>query len=170
MNKKLYLSFLWHMHQPYYMDDESKKIGMPWVFLHCLKDYYDMPYYLKHYSNIKATFNLVPSLLEQINAYCNNTHQDKLLTIMQKEVATLSEYESEKLFEYLFLSHYDNMIKPLKRYNELYLKYQNHQTFQGIFSNEEILDLEVLFLLSWHYSRAFKARKPLYTSTKTKLI
>jgi alpha-amylase/alpha-mannosidase (GH57 family) len=149
MNKKLYLSFLWHMHQPYYMDESNHKISMPWVFLHCLKDYYDMPYYLQKHTKIKATFNLVPSLLEQIQAYSKNEYKDKLLEIMQKEVEFLSEYETEKLFEYLFLSNYENMIKPLKRYDELYLKYQSHQSFEGIFTQEEILDLEILFLLSW---------------------
>ncbi len=149
MNKKLYIGFLWHMHQPYYIDDGNKKIIMPWVFLHCIKDYYDMPYYLQKYPKIKATFNLVPSLLEQIKAYKEEKTTDKLFEVMQKEVSSLSEYELEQLFEYLFLSNYENMIKPLKRYNELYLKYQANQSFENLFSQEEINDLEVLFLLSW---------------------
>lgn len=149
MTKKLYIGFLWHMHQPYYQDDSNNKIVMPWVFLHCIKDYYDMPYYLEKYPKIKATFNLVPSLLDQIKAYKNEKTADKLLDVMQKEVNALTEYETEQLFEYLFLSNYENMIKPLKRYNELYLKYQANQSFEGLFSFEEIIDLEVLFLLSW---------------------
>lgn len=149
MNKKLYLSFLWHMHQPYYKDDSSNKIVMPWVFLHCLKDYYDMPYYLEQHGKIKATFNLVPSLLEQIQAYCQNDVEDKLLEVIKKDTSQLSEYEIAFLLEYLFLSNYDNMIKPLKRYYELYLRYQERKSCEGLFSPEELLDLEVLFLLAW---------------------
>lgn len=149
MSKKLYLSFLWHMHQPYYKDDSNNKIVMPWVFLHCLKDYYDMPYYLEQHGKIRATFNLVPSLLEQIQAYCNRDVEDKLLDVIKKETHHLSEYEIAFLLEYLFLSNYDNMIKPLKRYYELYLRYQERTCCEGLFSSEEILDLEVLFLLAW---------------------
>ena len=149
MNKQLFIGFLWHMHQPYYKDDSNNKIVMPWVFLHCLKDYYDMPYYLEKHGKIKATFNLVPSLLEQIEAYSNHKAEDKLLEALKKEPSFLSEYESGFLLEYLFLSNYDNMIKPLKRYHELYLRYQDAKRCEGLFSFEEILDLEVLFLLSW---------------------
>jgi alpha-amylase/alpha-mannosidase (GH57 family) len=149
MSKKLYISFLWHMHQPYYKDDSNNKIVMPWVFLHCLKDYYDMPYYLEQHGKIKATFNLVPSLLEQINAYSTQNGEDKLIEAIKKEPHLLSEYEITLLLEYLFLSNYDNMIKPLKRYHELYLRYQEAQKCEGLFTLDEILDLEVLFLLSW---------------------
>ena len=149
MSKKLYISFLWHMHQPYYKDDSNNKVVMPWVFLHCLKDYYDMPYYLEQHGKIKATFNLVPSLLEQIIAYSTHEAEDKLLEVIKKETNLLSEYEITLLLEYLFLSNYDNMIKPLKRYHELYLRYQEAQGCEGLFTFDEILDLEVLFLLSW---------------------
>jgi len=36
------IHFFWHMHQPLYIKDNE--INMPWVFLHAIKDYYDMPY------------------------------------------------------------------------------------------------------------------------------
>jgi len=36
------LSFIWHMHQPDYHNEEGI-MQMPWVFLHAIKDYYDMP-------------------------------------------------------------------------------------------------------------------------------
>ncbi|MFA7083215.1 MAG: glycoside hydrolase family 57 protein [Arcobacteraceae bacterium] len=149
MSKKLYVSFLWHMHQPYYKDDHTNKIGMPWVFLHAIKDYYDMPYYLQKHNKIKATFNLVPSLLVQIEDYANHTANDKLLDALKKEVSTLSEYEIAYLMEYLFLSNYENMIKPLQRYYELYLQYKQASCYDDLFTLQEILDLEVLFLLSW---------------------
>ena len=35
---KLYLCFLWHMHQPYYKDPESGTYLLPWVRLHAIKD------------------------------------------------------------------------------------------------------------------------------------
>ncbi|MEF3255681.1 MAG: hypothetical protein K6348_09035, partial [Deferribacterales bacterium] len=43
--KKLYLTFLWHMHQPYYKDDSTGSYYLPWVFLHGIKDYLELPRY-----------------------------------------------------------------------------------------------------------------------------
>jgi len=52
------------MHQPYYKDDFTSIYYLA-VFLHGIKDYLEMP---KHHENfnVKAVFNLVPSLIEQI--------------------------------------------------------------------------------------------------------
>ncbi len=66
VNKTLKLAFLWHMHQPYYKDDKEDTTLMPWVFLHAIKDYYDLPWYGSKFKNLKATYNLVPSLISQI--------------------------------------------------------------------------------------------------------
>jgi galactose-1-phosphate uridylyltransferase (family 1) len=137
------------MHQPYYGDDIAKKTKMPWVFLHAIKDYYDMPYIVSRYDGIKATFNLVPSLLVQIKKYSNGTANDELLETLKEDVELLTSKDIEKLEEYLFLSNEANLIQPLWRYNELYVKYLKAQKSLKEFSCEEIIDAEVLFLLSW---------------------
>ena len=41
------LVFLWHMHQPYYKDCLRNTYLMPWVRLHALKGYYDIPSAMK---------------------------------------------------------------------------------------------------------------------------
>lgn len=148
MNKKLYLSFLWHMHQPYYKDDNSNKTLMPWVFLHSIKDYYDIPWYLEKFGNSKATFNLVPSLIEQIDSYINGSSNDKFLEILKKDINAITLEEESFLEEYLFLPNVENMIKPFYRFYELYLRYKEEKSFK-IFSKNEIVDLQTLFLLSW---------------------
>jgi alpha-amylase/alpha-mannosidase (GH57 family) len=38
----MYLTFLWHMHQPYYKDPLKGEYALPWTYLHAVKDYYDM--------------------------------------------------------------------------------------------------------------------------------
>ena len=73
------LILYWHMHQP----DYRKKgiFFMPWVFLHSIKDYYDMPYIVSKY-NVKVNFNLSAILIEQINEYIKNgIKKDKVLTL-----------------------------------------------------------------------------------------
>ncbi len=136
------------MHQPYYKDDLRGEIVMPWVFLHAIKDYYDMLWYLKKYPKIKATFNFTPSLLIQLKEYENPNVNDKFLKALKKPISSLHDSEREYLLKYLFLPN-ENMIKPFLRYRELYKKKEN-------FSDSEFLDLEVLFLLSWcgEYLRA----------------
>ncbi|MEA3289639.1 MAG: glycoside hydrolase family 57 protein, partial [Campylobacterota bacterium] len=128
---------------------------MPWVFLHSIKDYYDIPWYAQSFKSVKATYNLVPSLIEQIKSYIKNNANDKLLESLKKDVRSIND-EDLSLFEhYLFLSNEKNMIKPLDRYYKLYLKYKSHNTLKD-FTHDELLDTQVLFLLSWcgNYLRA----------------
>ncbi len=148
MSKKLKIAFLWHMHQPYYKNDKVKQTLMPWVFLHSIKDYYDIPWYSLKFNNIKATYNLVPSLIYQLKTYIDNSANDKLLEIIKKPISILTNEDLDFLDTYLFLANTKNMIKPLTRYYNLYLKYKAHGSIKE-FSETELLDTQILFLLSW---------------------
>jgi alpha-amylase/alpha-mannosidase (GH57 family) len=145
----VYLNFIWHMHQPYYRDNLCGKTKMPWVFLHAIKDYYDMPYMLSLNPSIKATFNLVPSLVEQINHYVAGSANDELLEILLRDAGMLNDDELDVLNSYIFLSNEKNMINPFWRYKELHLKFKSSQNGMKIFEKNEIEDAQVLFLLSW---------------------
>ena len=57
------------MHQPYYRSARSGRFEMPWARLHALKDYLDMVEILADHPTIHQTFNLVPSLVEQLEDY-----------------------------------------------------------------------------------------------------
>jgi alpha-amylase/alpha-mannosidase (GH57 family) len=137
------------MHQPYYKDNLSNTTLMPWVFLHAIKDYYDIPWYMEKFPSIKATFNLVPSLMLQIDEYINGKANDKLIDIIRKDVKSLKIEELRFLEEFLFLSNEKNMIKPFHRYYELFLKFKADGNSLVNFSYEEITEVQTLFLLSW---------------------
>jgi len=62
------LILLWHQHQPDYRDPRSGRSQLPWVRLHATKDYVDMARRLEPFPRVKATFNFVPSLVDQIEA------------------------------------------------------------------------------------------------------
>ena len=62
------VAILWHMHQPFYEDLVTREHILPWVRLHALKDYYGMVALLREFPGVRATFNLVPSLLVQLEA------------------------------------------------------------------------------------------------------
>jgi alpha-amylase/alpha-mannosidase (GH57 family) len=150
--KKLNLIFLWHMHQPFYKDGHNGSYHMPWVFLHAIKDYYEIPRYLKDYKGIRQTFNLVPSLLVQLKDYESVDVDDVFIKTLLKEPSALSSEEKCGHIPQLFMANFGNMIHPLRRYVELYSKNSRSSMFDNpdqLFSNEEILDLQVLYLLSW---------------------
>src|SRR5947208_1250674 len=63
------LLFLWHHHQPYYRDPATGGTALPWVRLHATKDYFGMARLLQEFPGVRATFNLVPSLVDQWQRY-----------------------------------------------------------------------------------------------------
>ncbi|MFH0881984.1 MAG: hypothetical protein V2A56_03285 [bacterium] len=65
----VYLSLVWHQHQPFYLDAEKDQLIAPWVRTHVTKDYYDMTAMLSGYPNIHVAVNLTPVLLTQIDTY-----------------------------------------------------------------------------------------------------
>ena len=69
---KIYISFLWHMHQPFYKDLVTGEYKLPWTRLHALKDYFGMVRILEEFPKIHQTFNLVPSMMVQIEEYAAN--------------------------------------------------------------------------------------------------
>jgi len=143
--KKLYLCFLWHMHQPWYIDPFTQEFEMPWVFLHAIKDYYEMPWLVSRYKKIKATFNLVPSLIKQLQIYSENPSSCKFLNLLKKDVDKISNTEKDYLLKILFSANLTTMIKPIPRYFQIHQKYMTTQNL----TNQDFLDLQVLFLLSW---------------------
>ena len=70
------VALLWHMHQPYYEDLVTHEHVLPWVRLHALKDYYGMVALLEEFPLVRATFNLVPSLLVQHEAFAEDRARD----------------------------------------------------------------------------------------------
>ena len=68
---ELYVMLMWHQHQPYYTKNEEGYYTRPWVRVHATKDYLDMVELVADYPEMKATFNLTPVLLRQLEDYSN---------------------------------------------------------------------------------------------------
>src|SRR4030042_897445 len=118
----LYISFLWHMHQPSYKDPLTGLYRLPWTRLHGAKDYLDMLEILTDFPEIKQVFNFTPSLLEQLTDYAENNAKDRHLELTLKEASELNSDERMFILENFFLANWDNMIKPFPRYYELLVK------------------------------------------------
>jgi len=118
---------------------------MPWVRLHGIKDYLDMVEILQEYPLIHQTFNLVPSLVEQLEDYTNRTAKDKFLELSYKPAIALNSQEKEFILENFFKIDKDRVISIHPRYYELYLKKQAKKEF----TQQDYLDLQVWFNLAW---------------------
>jgi alpha-amylase/alpha-mannosidase (GH57 family) len=151
----LHIAFLWHMHQPCYRDPFSGVYTLPWVRLHGVKDYLDMVRIVGEFPSMKQTFNVVPSLIEQLNDYIENGASDKYLALTLKAPSDLTHEERVFIVEYFFLANWDTMIKPYPRYYELLLKrgmrYSRNDLGRTIryFSDQDLRDLQLLFNLVW---------------------
>ena len=149
------IAFIWHMHQPYYKNLLTNEYMLPWVRLHATKDYYDMAAILDDFPGINQTFNLVPSLLEQIDDYSKGEGHDKFLCLSFKKSSELTDDEKVFILNNFFLAHWENMIKPFPRYWELLQKRGFHvskeKTSEVIryFTANDYLDLQCLFNLCW---------------------
>src|SRR5438876_10534076 len=88
--KPLHVAFIWHMHQPYYKDDLTNTYLLPWVRLRSAKDYYKMPALLDAYPKVRATFNLVPSLLAQIEDCGKEESVDRCLNLRRRDAQHVS--------------------------------------------------------------------------------
>jgi alpha-amylase/alpha-mannosidase (GH57 family) len=86
------LILLWHQHQPDYRDPRTGRARLPWVRLHGTKDYLDMARRLEPFPRVKATFNFVPCLVDQIEAAIAGAPDD-LFDLLARDPATLSHDE-----------------------------------------------------------------------------
>src|ERR1035438_9272374 len=87
----LRLILLWHQHQPFYKDLVTNEYRLPWVRLHALKDYYGMVQLLDEFPNVHQNFNLVPSLITQIQDYVAGTAQDPFLAVAATPAQDLTQ-------------------------------------------------------------------------------
>jgi len=154
-NDPLYVLILWHMHQPIYREVGGSNFMLPWVRLHALKDYYDMVEAVADFPDVHVTFNLVPSLIEQLGDYTGKGVEDDFLTLSKKETAALSPEDKLFLLKNLFSLNFDHMIQPYPRYKELFEKrghvgdMENLKEKAGQFSLQDFRDLQVWYNLAW---------------------
>ncbi|MEW6557656.1 MAG: glycoside hydrolase family 57 protein [Elusimicrobiota bacterium] len=152
--KPLYIAIVWHQHQPYYKNPETGEYLLPWVRLHCTKDYYDMVAILEKFPKIRQTFNITPSLMEQIIDYTNGATDD-FLKISRKLTKELSKEDRVFILKNFFMCNPPTMIEPYPRYNELFQRRGHNVTdaylkrIEPLFTISDIRDIVVWFNLCW---------------------
>src|ERR1700678_2675726 len=144
---------LWHQHQPFYKDLVSGEYRLPWVRLHALKDYYGMVKLLDEFPQVHQNFNLVPSLITQIQDYVDGTAQDPFLKVAAKPAADLSHQERLFVLQDLFQANPANVIGRYPRYRELWERFREHsfspEKAEKYFQPRDFTDLQVLSQIAW---------------------
>ncbi len=145
------LCFLWHMHQPFYKDLVSGEYKLPWTRMHALKDYYGMVRILEEFPKVKQTFNLVPSMMAQVEEYASGQAHDPFLALALKPAEDLTADEREHLLEHSFYSDPAHMIYRYPRYGELFdaRNAQKRSGARGMFSAQELRDVQMWSQLAW---------------------
>ena len=149
------VALLWHMHQPFYQDLVTGEHILPWVRLHAIKDYWGMAALLREFPSVKVTFNLVPSLLVQLEAFAREEARDRHLELGLQPAETLTDEERAFCVDQFFHAHRPRMIDPYPRYAELLAR--REATGAGLsarsqaaqFSTDDIRDLQVWHKLVW---------------------
>ena len=145
--------FLWHMHQPSYVvyEKDGYVSYLPWVLLHALREYYEMPRILAEFDNVKVTFNLVPSLIEQLELYARGEVKCIFTEMVLKPAGELTDAEKEFILYHFFNVNPKTRVKPYRRYELLYLKRGaplNLGEKIRRFKDQEYRDIQFFYLFS----------------------
>jgi alpha-amylase/alpha-mannosidase (GH57 family) len=135
---------------------------MPWVRLHALKDYLDMPLRLSDYDNTRATFNLVPALIDQLDLY-QRGGTDPHLELSRIPADQLSQSQRTEILKTFFSANPQRMIKPYDRFHRLHQKATtnyNDRVLPALFASEELRDIQVWSNLVWVDPR-FRTEEPI---------
>src|SRR3979411_2821002 len=150
------IPFVGHMHQPYYEDLVTHEHILPWVRLHALKDYWGMVALLREFPGVRMTFNLVPSLLVQLEAFAEGRARDRFLELSLKPAADLDERDVDFVLENFFHAQRQHMIDTYPRYGELLARRGGALTTiaerrgpAARFSGDDLRDLQVWHKLAW---------------------
>lgn len=156
----LNLAIIWHMHQPLYRNELSGEYDLPWVRDHGPSQYLDHPKILAGYPGVNLTFNLVPSLIWQIEDYAYNNAVDNHINLARIDLATATTEQRRQIAsEFIRLApwHYTDVSggRVMNPWYDTYpvwprLNYLVNQVgavgADGM-TDQELQDLETIFFL-----------------------
>src|SRR4051812_46431083 len=110
---------------------------------------------LEEHERARVVANWAPSLLLQLEAYVRGAAVDEDEEIARKPVDTLTAAERAHIVKQSFSVDWDLWVRPVPRYAELLakrgtdLRKVDLARVQESFSPQELLDLQVHFMLAW---------------------
>jgi alpha-amylase/alpha-mannosidase (GH57 family) len=152
---KIYLAIVWHQHQPLYRDASLPSPKGSYlesaVRRHAIRDYYAMAALAATYPGVHLTISLTPSLLSQIEDYVEGGATDRALELTRTPAERLALAERDEMLRTFFDAHYENQIRPHRRYVELRDQAQAGRAF----AVQDVRDLQMWFNLAW-FAKEFR--------------
>lgn len=143
------IPLLLHMHQPDYRHPATGVPVMPWVRLHACRGYTDVPVLLAE-TGARATVNVVPSLLDQLEYYASGG-TDEWERLSRKPAEDLTNEERD-FVRRRFVHGQPGMRQLSRRYQEL------EWQVGALSCPQDLRDLQVWSNLAW--MGAFARRDP----------
>ncbi len=107
-----------------------------------------MPALVAEFPKVHQTFNLVPSLILQVEEYASGKAQDALFDLAFKSADQLSDEDRSLIIERFFPVPVRTMLQPFPRYFELYER-RSDPSRHHTFSDQDIRDIQVWWTLAW---------------------
>jgi alpha-amylase/alpha-mannosidase (GH57 family) len=134
------VALLLHMHQPDYRDPDDGVPVMPWVRLHAVRGYTDVPT-LGRETGARFTMNVVPVLIDQLEQYAaGGTDRWEQLSRVRAEDLDAAERD---FVRQRFVHGHPTMRRASPRYRELEARVEE------LDSPQELRDLQVWSNLAW---------------------
>ena len=151
---ELYVMLMWHQHQPFYTKNDDGYYTRPWVRVHATKDYLDMVELVADYPDLKATFNLTPVLLRQLEDFSNGA---KDLYWFYTEIDSDKLSDDDKAF--IVSRFFDTNPKVIARFPR-YVELRNNNQNWSSWTAQDFRDLQIMFNLAWTDPK-YLAQEPL---------
>ncbi|HEV2617521.1 MAG TPA: glycoside hydrolase family 57 protein [Candidatus Acidoferrales bacterium] len=161
---RVHLVLLWHMHQPQYRDPATKRYILPWTRLHALKDYWGMVRTLAEFPGVHATFNIVPSLAQQIEEYASGNFDDPWFRAAFNPATELTGNDKREILHRAFQVNHEHLMSRWPRFVELFEWAQKSGVHAAVqFHTRDWRDLQVLSQLAW-MDEEYLARDPIVSA------
>ena len=159
------LSFLWHLHQPGYRTADGTAHA-PWVALHAGGAYRTLVDAIIETRAPGQVVNLVPSLVEQLEAYAAGTVTDPVRDVLLRPVADLDRDARCRLADWAFHVA-PRQLERLPRLEELAMRRraaESPEALERSLGPSELRDMQVLAILAHAGDRAWRdpLLEPLY--------
>jgi alpha-amylase/alpha-mannosidase (GH57 family) len=161
----IYLSLVWHQHQPLYYKDADGVYTRPWARAHATKDYYDMAAILRSYPDVHVTFNLTPVLIRQLDDLAAGA-KDYYWVLSEIPADQLDNEQKRFILTRFFDANWDHMIARCPRYEQLLdlrgrdAEPETIEAALAAFTEQDLRDLQTWWNLAW-FDPSFLQQEPL---------
>ncbi len=113
-----------------------------------MKDYADLAQLHFEFPNLRLSYNIVPSLLIQLDEYEQGV-DDRVLALAAKAAEQLTAEDKAEILLRFFRCQHQRMLHPYERFRELFEQSQDREKVMAEWSEQDWRDVQVWYTLTW---------------------